>query len=89
MTPKDVLNLAKEKGAKIVDFKFIDLPGPWQHFTLPVSEFDESTVRGGTRLRRLVDPRLPGDRRVATCCSSPIPATAIMDPFMPRCRRWS
>jgi len=27
MTAKDVLKLAKEKGARIVDLRFIDLPG--------------------------------------------------------------
>lgn len=25
---------------KMVDLKFIDLPGIWQHFTVPISEFD-------------------------------------------------
>jgi hypothetical protein len=29
MTAKDVLKMAKEKGAKIVDLRFIDLPGIW------------------------------------------------------------
>ena len=28
----DVIKLAKETGAKIVDLRFIDLPGMWQHF---------------------------------------------------------
>src|SRR2546426_10310115 len=57
MSPKDVLKLAKEKGAKIVDLRFIDLPGLWQHFSIPVSElkedifeegvgFDGSSIRG-------------------------------------------
>jgi len=57
MTPKDVLKLAKEKGAKIIDLRFIDLPGLWQHFSIPMSElredifeeglgFDGSSIRG-------------------------------------------
>ena len=29
MTPTDVLKLAKEKGVKIVDLRFIDMPGLW------------------------------------------------------------
>jgi len=37
MTPKEVLNMAKENGAKMVDLKFIDLPGLWQHFSVPIS----------------------------------------------------
>src|SRR6266403_974927 len=37
MTPKQVLQFMKEKGAVMVDVKFIDLLGTWQHFTAPVS----------------------------------------------------
>jgi glutamine synthetase len=57
ITPEDVLKLARENGVKVVDFKFVDLPGTWQHFSVPVhvlSEelfeeglpFDGSSVRG-------------------------------------------
>ena len=31
MKPKDVLDLAKQAGAVMVDLRFIDLPGVWQH----------------------------------------------------------
>ena len=31
-TPKDVQKIAADGGAQVVDFKFIDLPGVWQHF---------------------------------------------------------
>lgn len=41
MTPKDVLSIIKEKGIKIVDLKFNDLPGLWQHFSMPTSELSE------------------------------------------------
>src|SRR6185369_11001898 len=47
MTAKDVLKLAKEKGAKIVDLRFIDLPGLWQHFSIPVSELSEGIFEDG------------------------------------------
>ena len=47
MTPKDVLKLAKEKGVKIVDLRFIDLPGLWQHFSIPVSELSEGIFEDG------------------------------------------
>ncbi len=54
-TVADVLEMGKE--AKMVDLRFMDLPGTWQHYTLPVSElsedlfeegngFDGSSVRG-------------------------------------------
>src|SRR5260370_11207851 len=48
MTPKQVLQFMKEKGAVMVDVKFIDLLGTWQHFTAPVSEFkDEAPFEEG------------------------------------------
>src|SRR5258708_19720830 len=47
MTPKDVLKMAKEKGVRIVDLRFIDLPGLWQHFSIPVSELNEGIFESG------------------------------------------
>src|SRR5260370_16453552 len=47
MNPKDVLKLAKEKGVRIVDLRFIDLPGLWQHFSIPVSELSEGIFQDG------------------------------------------
>jgi len=47
MTPKDVLEMIKEKGAKVVDLRFLDFPGVWQHFTVPVCEVDESSFEDG------------------------------------------
>ncbi|CAG1066511.1 glutamine synthetase [uncultured bacterium] len=80
MTPKDVLKLSKEKNAKMVDFKFLDFVGIWQHFSVPVGElsedvfeeglgFDGSSIRGW-------QPIHASDMLVM-----PDPATAIMDPF--------
>jgi glutamine synthetase len=49
--------LARDAGVKIVDLKFVDLPGVWQHFSIPVKDlhddlfsegvgFDGSSIRG-------------------------------------------
>ena len=47
MTPEEVLKFAKEKGARMVDVKFVDLPGVWQHFSQPIHELsEESFVEG-------------------------------------------
>ncbi|SPE24359.1 glutamine synthetase [Candidatus Sulfotelmatomonas gaucii] len=46
-TPNDVKKLAKEAGAKIVDLRFIDLPGMWQHFSLPVEDLDDDLFSEG------------------------------------------
>src|SRR5919198_1024765 len=47
MTPKDVINLAKESGTKVVDLRFIDLPGTWQHFSISVNELSEDLFKEG------------------------------------------
>ncbi|HVB78281.1 MAG TPA: type I glutamate--ammonia ligase [Candidatus Nitrosotalea sp.] len=46
-TPAGVLRMAQEAGVKVVDVRFVDLPGTWQHFSLPLSEFDESAFSDG------------------------------------------
>jgi len=46
-TPKEVLSFAREQGLKIVDFKFVDLPGTWQHFSSPIEELSESLFSEG------------------------------------------
>ncbi|MEW5706112.1 MAG: type I glutamate--ammonia ligase [Actinomycetota bacterium] len=78
--PKDVLEFAKENKAVFVDLKFIDLPGVWQHFVVPIDElseasfeegfgFDGSSIRGWKTIN------------ASDMLIIPDPATAIMDPF--------
>lgn len=47
MTPKEVLKLIKDEGVQVVDLKFVDMPGLWQHFTVSAREFDESAFSEG------------------------------------------
>lgn len=47
MTPKEVLEFAKEKGVKMVDLKFMDLPGTCQHFGVPIEQLEESSFEEG------------------------------------------
>jgi len=80
MTPKEVLDMAKENGAKIVDLRFMDFPGLWQHFSVPVSELEESSFEDGYGFDgssiRGWQPINASDMLVV-----PDPATAKMDPF--------
>ena len=80
MPVKDALEMAKKNKAEIVDFKFIDLPGLWQHFSIPATElsaeifeqglgFDGSSIRGFQSINESDMILLPD------------PDTAIMDPF--------
>lgn len=38
MNPEEVLAFVKQNDIEIIDFKFNDLPGLWQHFSIPASE---------------------------------------------------
>jgi len=80
MTPKEVLDMAKESGVKIVDLRFMDFPGLWQHFSVPIRELEESNFEDGFGFDgssiRGWQPIHASDMLVI-----PDPATAKMDPF--------
>ena len=80
MAPKEVIDFAKSNKAEIVDLKFMDLLGMWQHFSVPMSElvedifedglgFDGSSIRGWQAIHA-------SDMLVI-----PNADTAVMDPF--------
>lgn len=80
-TPNEVIQFAKDKGCKMIDLKFVDLPGMWQHFSIPTRElteeafeegfaFDGSSIRGWQSIHE-------SDMKVI-----PDPTTAQVDPFM-------
>jgi len=80
MTPKDVLKMVKDQGVKMVDLRFMDFPGLWQHFSVPVSELEESNFEDGYGFDgssiRGWQPIHASDMLVV-----PDAATAKMDPF--------
>lgn len=43
----NVLKFIKSKGIQFVDMKFMDFPGQWQHFTVPVSQFSAGSFEDG------------------------------------------
>src|SRR5713226_7625406 len=49
-TPKEALALAKERGATIVNFKFMNFVSIWQHFTTQIHEIKEDIFEKGLRL---------------------------------------
>jgi glutamine synthetase len=80
MTSKDVIKFAQENKAVMVDFKFLDFPGIWQHFSVSVDElkeenfeeglgFDGSSIRGWQAIH------------TSDMLIIPDPETAFMDPF--------
>lgn len=79
--PKEVIELAEKAGVKIVDFRFIDLPGLWQHFSIPVEDltpelfedglgFDGSSIRGYKSIHE------------SDMLLIPVPETAYVDPLL-------
>ena len=47
MTPQAVLAMCRERDIKAVDLRFMDFPGLWQHFTIPVSKLEEEVFEDG------------------------------------------
>ncbi|MBT8349624.1 MAG: type I glutamate--ammonia ligase [Deltaproteobacteria bacterium] len=80
MTAKQVLNMVKEKEIRVIDIRFMDFPGVWQHFTVPVSELEESSFEDGFGFDgssiRGWQPIHASDMLVV-----PDSSTAQMDPF--------
>ena len=80
MDAKEVVNLIRERDIQVVDLRFCDLPGMWQHFTVAsgnVTEeafaegfgFDGSSIRGFQQIQE------------SDMILFPDPATAFEDPF--------
>jgi glutamine synthetase len=77
-TPADVVKMARE--VQMVDFRFVDLPGTWQHFSVPARAlteeiftegigFDGSSIRGFQEIHE------------SDMLLVPDPATAFIDPI--------
>ncbi len=81
MTPGEVLALCKEKNVKVVDLRFMDFPGLWQHFSVPVSALTEDSFRDGFGFD---GSSIRGWKAIneSDMIVMPDPATAFIDPFM-------
>src|SRR5260370_33404123 len=80
ITAEDVLKTVKDKNVQMIDLRFTDLPGGWQHFSVPPSAvnadalnegigFDGSSIRGFQEIQES-DMLVVAD-----------PTTAFLDPF--------
>jgi glutamine synthetase len=80
-SPAEVLAFARDRGVQMVDFKFTDLPGGWQHFSIPAEElsedvfaegagFDGSSIRGFMEIHE------------SDMLLMPDPTTALIDPAL-------
>ena len=46
-SPQEVMAFVKQQGIRIADLKFVDMPGTWQHFSIPSTELDEDAFTKG------------------------------------------
>ncbi|PYV34992.1 MAG: type I glutamate--ammonia ligase [Acidobacteria bacterium] len=47
MTANEVMKFIKDEGIQVIDLKFVDLPGLWQHFSVSAREFSEDAFSEG------------------------------------------
>ncbi len=80
MNVREVLEFAKKNKVQIVDLKFIDLIGTWQHFSIPVNELTEGLFKDGSGMD---GSSIRGWKAInnSDMLVVPDPATACLDPF--------
>jgi glutamine synthetase len=76
----EMLKFIKDEGVEMVDVRFCDLPGIMQHFTVPVSSFDQSVFDDGLGFD---GSSIRGFQAINESDMSlfPDPSTAYIDPF--------
>jgi len=79
-TAKEVLEAIDKEGIRMVDLRFMDFPGLWQHFTVPVSEIDEDVFEEGIGFD---GSSIRGWQAIneSDMIVKPIPETAFLDPY--------
>lgn len=80
MTPHEFFEFARSHGATMVDLKFTDLLGTWQHCTYPIDSWDEDTFTDGVGFD---GSSIRGWQAIdaSDMLAVPDPATAALDPF--------
>ncbi len=76
-----VLELIRQRNVQIVDVKFCDLPGTWQHFSIPAATLNEDMVREGLGFD---GSSIRGFQAIneSDMLLMPDPSTAFVDPVL-------
>lgn len=80
-TPQEFLNYVKENNIQIIDLKFIDTPGIWQHLSLYHDQIDETAFTDGVPFD---GSSIRGWKAINESDMAMVldPKTAWIDPFM-------
>lgn len=86
MNTEKVFKLIKENSIEIIDLKFNDLPGLWQHFSMPVTELiemDDLTESIFVQGVGFDGSSIRGFQKIqeSDMILIPDPATAVVDPI--------
>ena len=81
MSPKELLEFAKEKDVRQFDLRFTDLPGLQQHVSYPISQLSEDSFEDGFGID---GSSIRGWAAIneSDMLLIPDPTTAFMDPFV-------
>jgi glutamine synthetase len=79
-TPKDFFDFARKHKSEMVDLKFTDLLGTWQHCSFPIETWDEGTFTDGVGFDGSSIRGWQGIH-VSDMLAIPDPASVRLDPF--------
>jgi len=83
MTPKEFFEFCRKHKAEMIDVKFTDLLGTWQHCTIPTEAWDESLFEDGLGFDGSSIRGWQGIH-LSDMLAVPIAGTACLDPFFAR-----
>ena len=80
-TPKDIVKFIETEGIEVVDLRFMDFPGLWQHFSVPAREMDEKAFDSGLGFD---GSSIRGWQAIneSDMLVKPVPESAFVDPFL-------
>lgn len=80
MSPKEFFEFARKNNSEMVDLKFCDLLGTWQHCSFPIETWDEGTFEDGVGFD---GSSIRGWQAInmSDMLAIPDPETTMMDPF--------
>jgi len=80
MTPKQFLEFMRKNKSEMMDLKFVDLLGTWQHCSFPIDVLDEGTFTEGLGFDGSSIRGWQGIH-MSDMLAIPDPHTAVLDPF--------